>query len=47
MGQVGGADGLAGTSAGEQPPGGPRVAEGGVAAAVGDELMDERGERLG
>ena len=47
FGELVGADRSAGTSAGEQPWRGSLVAEGGVAAAGGDELEDEVGERFG
>ena len=47
FGELVGADGAAGLPAGEQPGRGSLVADGGVAAAGGDELPDQAGEGLG
>ena len=47
LGEALGADGSAGSSAGEQPTGGSLVAEAGVAVAGSDEFADERGEGFG
>ncbi len=47
FGQLVGADRAAGLPAGEQPWGGSLVADGGVAAAGGDEVKDEAGQRFG
>src|SRR5262249_5985625 len=46
-GQVAGADGVAGASAGQQPGGVTRVADGGVATAGGDQVLRQIGERPG
>ena len=47
FGESEGADGPAGLAAGEQPGRGAWVADGGVAAAGGDEVADEAGEGFG
>ncbi len=47
FGEAEGADGPSGLAAWEQPRRGALVAEGGVATSGGDELLDQRGDRLG
>jgi hypothetical protein len=47
LGELVGADGAAGLAAGEQPGRSSVLADGGLAAAAGDDVAGERGERSG